>query len=250
MKNLIRICSPALMLVALGMPAFAQEKTGIDVQFRARFGYGIEVKDNLSHRVIGLGLELGYTTTIGRFAGEVGFQYKPGDQYSYDWRSVTEEQLAGQSPDATIYNGGDRRRTHLQGTTFRVSYEYDLQNNCVVRGGVQLFGTVFRQEVIGSVEYYPKGQTVATANLRRDTYAGPFRQSTSASPSPFVGIGYRFGASTIEFNVIGLSYTAIDYVHVASLDHPAGYGNNNEKDFCVETKRMIPHIEIAYAFRF
>jgi len=248
MKNLMRTCSPALLAIALGVPALAQDqdRAGIDVQFRARFGYGLQAKDNLSHRAIGLGLELGYTTPFGRFAGEVGFQYKPGDQYSYDWETLLEKQL----PDANAYAGGDRRRTHLQGTTFRVSYEYDLQNNCMVRGGVQLFGTVFRQEVIGSVQYWPKGQSVAGSNLRRDTYAGPFRQSTSASPSPFLGVGYRFGSSAIELNVIGLGYTAIDYVHVASLDHPAGYGDNNDKDYRVENKRMVPHIEIAYAFRF
>jgi len=230
------------LAIALGVPAFAQDNGGIDVQFRARLGYGMETKDNLSHRVIGLGLELGYTTSFGRFAGEVGFQYKPGDQYSYDWESLLEKQLKGADD---IYAGGDRRRTHLQGTTFRLSYEYDLQNNCMVRGGVQLFGTVFRQEVIGTVQYYNSSD-----RLVRDTYAGPFRQSTSASPSPFVGVGYRFGSSAIEFNVIGLSYTAIDYVHVANVNNPAGYGDNNDKDYLVENKRMVPHLEIAYAFRF
>jgi len=248
MKKLIRTCSPALLAIALGMPAFAQDqdKAGIDVQFRARFGYGMEAKDNLSHRAIGLGLELGYTTPFGRFAGEVGFQYKPGDQYKYDWETMLESQV----PEGTyINNGGDRRRTHLQGTTFRISYEYGL-GDCLVRGGVQLFGTVFRQEVIGAVEYIAPGRPLATANLIRDTYAGPFRQSTSASPSPFVGIGYRFGSSAIELNVIGLGYTAIDYVHVANVNNPSGYGDRNDKDYCVETKRTIPHIEIAYAFRF
>jgi len=249
MKNLMRTCSPALLAIALGVPAFTQDqdRAGIDVQFKARFGYGLQGKDNLSHRAIGLGLELGYTTPFGRFAGELGFQYKPGDQYKYDWESLLESQV----PNDTYINvGGDRRRTHLQGTTFRVSYEYDLQNNCMVRGGVQLFGTVFRQEVIGSVEYIAPGRPLTAANLIRDTYAGPFRQSTSASPSPFLGVGYRFGSSAIELNVIGLGYTAIDYVHVANVNNPAGYGDNNDKDYRVETKRMVPHIEIAYAFRF
>jgi len=249
MKNLIRTCSPALLAIALGMPAFAQDqdKTGINVQFRARFGYGLEAKDNLPHRAIGLGLELGYTTPFGRFAGEVGFQYKPGDQYQYDWESLLESQV----PDGTYINYAlDRRRTHLQGTTFRLSYEYELQNNCMIRGGVQLFGTVFRQEFIGVAEYIAPDKQIATANLIRDTYAGPVRQSTSASPSPFVGVGYRFGSSSIELNVIGLSYTAIDYVHVANVNNPVGYGDRNDKDYCVETKRTIPHIEIAYAFRF
>ena len=245
MKNLMKTCSPALLAVALGMPAYAQDDAGIDVQFRVRFGYGLGVKDNLSRRAIGLGLELGYTTPFGRFAGEVGFQYKPGDQYKYDWQPLLEEQV----PGAFIYGGGDRRRNELQGTAIRLSYEYDLQNSCVVRGGVQLFGTVFRQEAIGYVAYAPPDRP-GSERPTGDTYAGPFRQSTSASPSPFVGIAYRFGASTIGLNVVGLSYTAIDYVHVAKASNSPGDDTRSEDDYCTSTKRMVPHIEIAYAFRF
>lgn len=251
MKNLIKTYSRVLLAVAIGAPVFAQEKTGLDVQFRARVGYGLESKDNLTRRTIGLGLELGYTTAIGRFAGEVGFQYKPGDQYAYDALSLMESQWTeGWPNEPYAYNAGDVRRTHLQGATFRATYEYALQNNLIARGGVQLFGARFRQEVVGMVQYILLGYALNTANLTTDAYAGAHTKGGEIAISPFIGFGYRFGAGTFELNVIGLSYKAIDYVHVAGTGTTIGSGYNNSKDRIEETSRMVPHVEIAYAFRF
>jgi len=249
MKNLIRTCSPALMAIVLGMPAFAQEQTGVDLQFRARTGYGLDSKDNLTHRTIGLGLELGYTTSIGRFAGEVGFQYKPGDQYAYDWRSAPK--LEGIELQPALC--GDNRQTSLQGLTFRATYEYDLSGGSMIRGGIQVGGAKFRQDVRANVAY--KNPSVyGTANIT-DAYAGNFTQSEVAL-SPFIGFGYRMGRnSAFEVNLLGLSYKAIDYVHVAGTGNTANGGTNNpgfnnSKDYFEKNSRMVPHIEIAYVFRF
>jgi len=249
MKNLISICSPALMLVALGMPAFAQEQSGIDLQFRARTGYGMDSKDNLTHRTIGMGLELGYTTSIGRFAAELGFQYKPGDQYVHDWSSAPKLDGIELRPELS----GDNRQTSLQGLTFRATYEYNLGNASIIRGGVQVGGAKFRQDVRANVGYR-NPSVYGTANIT-DAYAGNFTQSELA-PSPFIGFGYRIGRnSAFEVNLLGLSYKAIDYVHVAGTGTTANGGTNNpgfnnSLDYFEENSRMIPHIEIAYVFRF
>jgi hypothetical protein len=231
------------------MPALAQEKTGVDLQFRARTGYGLGSKDNLTHRTIGLGLELGYTTSIGRFAAEAGFQYKPGDQYAYDWRSAPK--LGDIELQANL--SGDNRQTSLQGLTFRAAYEYDFSGGLMIRGGVQVGGAKFRQDVRANVAY-TNPSVYGTANIT-DAYAGNFTQSELA-PSPFIGLGYRLGRnSAFEINMLGLSYKAIDYVHVAGTGTTANGGvnnpgYNNSKDYFEENSRMIPHIEIAYVFRF
>jgi hypothetical protein len=230
------------------MPAFAQDGNGIDLQFRARTGYGMDSKDNLTHRTIGLGLELGYTLPFGRLAGEVGFQYKPGDQYAYDWSSAPKLDGIVLQPNLC----GDNRQNSLQGLTFRVAYEYGL-SGLIVRGGVQIGGAKFRQDVRANVAYR-NPDVYGTANIT-DAYAGNFTQSDLA-PSPFIGIGYRLGQnSAVEINVLGLSYKAIDYVHVAGTGTTANGGTNNpgynnSKDYFEENSRMIPHVEIAYVFRF
>ena len=259
MRNFIKKCSPALLAVVLGMPLVAQDNTGLDVQFRARFGYGLEAKDNLTNRVIGMGLELGYTTSVGRFAAELGYQYKPGNQYSYDIYSAPMEPGTVLYYWATGGAGGDRRRTQLQGATLRLTYEYEFSNNYLVRCGIQALGTKFRQEVIGTITYVDPdivGSLTSANQIVTDSYAGPFEKTGGASISPFIGVGYRFGSSTFELNLLGLSYTAIDYVHVAGTGRPynppTSYnpGFNNSKDYFKESNRMVPHLEISYAFRF
>jgi hypothetical protein len=249
MKNLMRTCSPALLAIALGVPAFAQDNAGIDLQFRARAGYGMGSKDNLTHRTIGMGLELGYATPFGRFAGEVGFQYKPGDQYTHNWSYAPKLDGIELLPNLS----GDNRQTSLQGLTFRAAYEYDLSNSLMVRGGIQVGGAKFRQDVRANVAY--RNPSVYGTDIITDAYAGNFTQSELA-PSPFIGLGYRLGQnSAVEINVLCLSYKAIDYVHVAGTGTTANGGTNNpgynnSKDRFEENSRMIPHVELAYVFRF
>jgi hypothetical protein len=236
------------MAAMLGMPALAQEKTGVDVQFRARVGFGMETKDNLTNRAIGLGLELGYTTTFGRFAAELGFQYKPGNQYEYDYMSAP---IDPDNPDIEIepLYSGDLRQATLQGLTLRATYEYEFSNGWLARAGVQLGGAKFRQDVRANVCYYHPAFDWEDIT---DAYAGNFEES-GINPSPFVGIGKRFGISSVELNVLFLSYKATDYVHVAGTGEPNNrynYGYNNSKDYFETSSRMIPHVELAYTFRF
>ncbi|MCL1907897.1 MAG: hypothetical protein FWG12_00840 [Holophagaceae bacterium] len=250
MKSFMRTYSLAMLAVTLGAPAFAQD-TGFDVQFKGRFGYGIEAKDNLTHRLIGMGIEVGYTASVGRFGAELGFQYKPGDRYGYDWRS------APSAPGTEFnVNSGDVRRNQLKGATVRFSYEYDLGNDWTLRGGVQMFGAEFREEVMGAVRYNdPTGETTQTVT---DVYSGVHTESDIAI-SPYVGFGRKLGPNSgLEFNIIAHSYKPMEYVHTS------GYGSiwsggggtnnpgfNNDRDY-IDSKgnSMVPHIEIAYVFRF
>jgi hypothetical protein len=63
-------------------------------------------------------------------------------------------------------------------------------------------------------------------------------------------------ASSVEVNLIALSYTAIAYQHVGGTvltpsPIPTGYSYAHAgADTLVENKRVNPHLEVAYAFRF
>jgi len=269
MKNLMRTCSTALLAVAFGAPsAFAQEREGFDVQFKARAGYGLKAADNLTRRAIGFGLELGYNTSIGRFGAEVGYQYKPGDRYLYDVSKAPMIPGTVFVPGLTLQQAsnsaasGDVRRQDFSGMMFRLSYECDLNDAALLRAGVQLFGARYRQEVQGAIIYRnpedpTKDDATYTGRYVTDVYAGRHEVS-SLSPSPFVGLGFKVGSNvTFEANLIGLSYTTIDYVHVAGtgsvragLETVHSPGNNISRDYTVEKSTMVPHIEFAIAFRF
>ena len=285
MKNLIRTCSTAMLVAAFGAPsAFAQERTGLDYQFKARTGYGLKAADNLTRRVIGFGLELGYNTSIGRFGAELGYQYKPGDRYLYDVVGKTPTVngvvvipgfISGTYQGTAIANGavsGDFRTQRFDGALLRLSYERNINESMSLRAGVQLFGARFRQEVMGNAVYRdpenpdrvsdlsdPLWRVVTGGSYIIDAYGGNVSTSDIA-PSPFVGLGFRVNSNvTVEANLVGLSYKVIDYVHVAgtgrvrgtaALDAVHNPGNNVSQDKTEEKSTMVPHIEFAIAFRF
>ena len=259
MKSFVRTYSFAMLAVIIGVPVFAQEKTGIDVSFKGRFGYGLVSKDNLTRRTIGMGIDVGYATSLGRFAAEVGFQYKAGDRYFYDVTKapmVDGTVLAPVStpPGVRDIQSGDVRRQSFEGVTFRLSYEYDLGNGWAARGGVQLFGAKYTQQVVGSIRYRdPAG----SAEFVTDSYGESF-QENDAALSPFIGIARKIGQNTgIEFHVIALSYKTADYIHTAGTGaiYPGGAstnnpGFNNTQDRIGTSTSMVPHLEITYVFRF
>jgi len=284
MKNLIRTCSTALLAVAFGAPsAFAQEREGFDVQYKARTGLALKSVQELTRRVIGFGIDVGYNTSLGRFSAELGYQYKPGDRYIYDVHKAPTVPGTVLMSTAFPYYGtgttawpngvgsaningfvtnGDFRRSSLQGAALRISYEYDLNELWIARGGVQLFGARFHQEVIGSVVYRDPANETRSENPYNgryviDSYAGRHEDSDMAL-SPYIGVGRRLGSNiTFEFNLIGISYKAIDYVHVAGTGSVTTSGTDNgspgvrnQLDRIEEKKTMVPHIELAVAFRF
>jgi len=291
MKNLIKTCSRALMAVALGIPGFANE-TGFDISFKARGGYGLKSADNLTHRVIGMGLEMGYTTSVGRFAAELGFQYKPGDRWLYDISKApmepgtvyVAELVPGVTPNyptngnlgggysVTTYGAvsADIRSNRVQGAMLRLSYEYPLDDLMSLRGGVQLFGSRYSQEVLANAIYqdpeghrFPNGLAVHIV----DVYGGKY-EVNDAAPSPYIGIKYKIATNiALEVNLFGMGYKAVEYVHVLGTgsrrpdpydptnpdefnDYEHNPWNNVSKDSVKEKSTMVPHIEIGFAFRF
>jgi hypothetical protein len=188
---------------------------------------------------MGFGLDLGYDPGFGRFGLEVGFQYKPGDQYASDV-STFPVMAEANAPLQAV--SGDIRRNSLEGVAVRLSFEKPIPTTqWSWRAGLQLGGAKFRHEYIGDIS---DGATY------EDTYNGAITKSVIAV-SPFIGTSYRFDeTSAVEFNIVGVSYTAINYVHVAGQGQD-GFGHQiNTADYITEKKRMIPHIEVGYSFRF
>jgi len=238
MKKLFKRCSPALLAVVFGTPVLANEN-GFDLSFKARAGYGLKSTDNLTHRLIGMGLEMGYTTSVGRFAAELGFQYKPGDRWLYDISKApmepgtvyVSELVPGVTPlypsngslgggqSVTTYGAvsADIRRNSVQGAMLRLSYEYALDDSMALIGGVQLFGSRYSQEVLANAIYEDPAGNVFNNGLAVhiiDVYGGRY-EVNDAAPSPYIGIKYKIATNiALEVNLFGLGYKAVEYVHV------------------------------------
>ncbi len=256
MRNLMHKLSRLAAVAVLGSAVATAGDTGFDPQFKVRFGYGLGTKDQLANRNLGFGLDLGFVTGLGRFGAEIGYQYKPGDQFSYNL-------LAGNptAPGNTVVilpaqttppvYTGDLRRNQLDGVTVRLSYEKSLNPDWAIRGGVQLGGAKFRHEYIGNIQgTVAIGAAAAVPFL--DAYSGTPTKSTIAV-SPFFGFSYKLGeSSALEMQVLALRYQSISYRHVAgtAAGTIAVQNSRNGLDFFVENNRMVPHIEIGYAFRF
>ena len=222
--------------------ASAQSTKGFDAQFKLRTGYELGTnQDGLKSRTLGFGLDFGYDPGFGRFGAEIGFQYKPGDQYRSD--VSTFPVVAGMPAPDPAYSG-DLRRNSLEGLTLRLSFEKTIAATpWAWRAGIQVGGAKFRQEYLGDIA----DTGYATYE---DTYNGAITKSDTAI-SPFVGVSYRFDeASSVELNLVGVAYKAINYVHVAGQGVDASGHSITTLDYITETSRMRPHIEIGYAFRF
>jgi hypothetical protein len=221
--------------------AFAQGNPGLDVQFKLRTGLALGTNDDhVKARTLGFGLQLGYEGDFGRIGAELGLQYKPGDQYRSD---VSTFPVAPGMPKPDNASSGDIRRNSVEGVTLRLAYENTLSGAWGWRAGVQLGGAKYRHEYLGDI-------ADAGFATYEDVYAGAITKSVLAV-SPFVGVSYRFDkTSAMEFNLVGVSYTAINYVHVAGQGQDAHGYQITKLDYTTENKRIVPHIEIGYSFRF
>lgn len=246
MKNPLQQLGRFAAIVALGSSLAMAAETGFDTQLKLRFGYALQDKkeEPLTRRNIGFGIDLGYTTTFGRFGLELGYQYKPGDQYQYDVVGGT--LLA---TDATVVlnpaTSSDLRRNSMQGLTVRASYEYALNDAWALRGGIQVGGAKFKHEFVGQVAGTRNGVAYT------DAYQGTPSHSTSTgdSLSPFLGVSYRLSdASSIELQVISLKYDAVRYVHVAGT--ATGAADRTDVGGLLINSRRSTHLEVGYAFRF
>ena len=232
-----RGCAAVGALLLAGATAAAQDP-GFDAAFKLRAGYGLATNDDrLDRRTLGIGFEAGYGTLKSRFGVELGYQYKPGNQF------LTDPAALAVAPGSTIdpTQSVDSKKNQLGGLMGRFSYERQIGASAFHwRLGVQVGGAKFRQEYIGDVT---DGATY------EDTYNGIATKTTLAI-SPLAGLRWDIDPEEgLELNVMSLGYTSANYVHVAGAV-PNSFGGNTPLDVIDNHRRSLPHIELCYVLRF
>ncbi len=233
----------AALLVLASSLLVAQDK-GVGFDFKFRIANGLNTDDHLQASAFGFGLNLRYGFDWGTLNGELGYYYKPGRQF----RAAYDAPAAGMpaaDPDFSV----DSRKNSLNQVNARFSYERHFQADWSWQAGLQVGSARFRHEYIGDVS----DTGYATYE---DTYNGTPTKSV-LSVSPFVGVSYRINPdSAFEFNLISLSYTAINFRHAPGSAIVAGDPNVPGShlvyagDRLDEQKRNALHFEIGYTFRF
>ncbi|MDR0499488.1 MAG: hypothetical protein LBH03_07155 [Holophagales bacterium] len=244
------------LLALLGFPIqIGAQETGFFSAVKVRGGVQIAAKeDNLSSVMMGFGLEGGYAFRFGRLSGEAGFSYKPGNQYLHD---LSKMPIDGNWIIDDVW-AVDSRKNQLDGLFFRAAYEKPFQN-IGLRIGVQIGGSNFRQEYIADIWGWRSSEDKVTDEEGKphkagnrgfeDTYNG-IHNKNGLSISLFAGISISSENYFWEIQLLGLSYTAADYVHRAGTV-PGGYGKGHTLfDDTLKLNRFSPHIEFALGFRF
>ena len=190
----------------------------------------------------------------------MGYYYKTGDQYFQGPAGAVPEGLT--ALDTAHF--GDSRRNSLDGMALRLSYQQALNESWDWQAGLMLGGTRFKHEYVGQAQSLGWASAAGDPASWLDTWNGTPTKGGIAL-SPYAGVTWKMGAvSSIEFNVMLLSYTALDYVHYvgtgvyAVSDVPGsdtGVGrispnNGFPGDQLKSTRRMIPHLELGYVFHF
>lgn len=223
------LCAAAL---TFALPARAEDPE-IDVNLKMRAGVQMEtIKDNLGVGLLGFGFEVGWNADArNRWTAEAGYLYKPGSQYLLD--PTAQPVVAGKEVKADV--SVDSRKNSVQGITLRLGYERAFEG-WSFKAGLMLSKLQFRQEYLGDV--------ADDAFSYEDTYNGVLQKS-EFQVSPFAGVKIpTFTGQSLEVTVLALGYTAADYVHVA------GAPVMNSLDHVTTTKRVLPHLEVAYGFQF
>jgi len=248
--RLARWCWAASVLSALGLQA--QDADVMNIAIKLRTGYTTQSKDNLSNNFLGFGFEYRYALSRGTIGAELGYFYKDGDPYLSPIGSAP----AGMNPvDAT--RSGDSRRNQVEGFSMRLTYQDALSEDWSWQGGLMLGGTKFRHQYVGDVRSTGWGPSGSAQTTWRDTYQGTPEEG-GFKVSPFAGVSWNMDKSnSLEFNLLLLNYTAIEYVHQPGTGdyHMSALGNlttNNQfpQDSRTTHSRFVPHLEFAYAFHF
>lgn len=214
------------------------EESGFSSALKLRAGFGLSApEDNTNRSLLGLGFEFGYGFAWGRLSAELGYQYKPGNQYMTDVSTMPTAPGMTVDPSQSV----DSRKNQLSGVMGRFSYERHMAEHPFSwRLGVQVGGTKFRQEYIGDV---------TNGTTYEDTYNGTVSQNSTAL-SPFVGMSWDIDRDQkLELNLLALNYTSANYVHVAGTV-PNGSGGHTAWDYVATQKRTVPHLELCYVLRF
>jgi len=240
-----RLFRAGAALALLGTFASAQEQPdGFFAGLKIRSGaQAASREDGLMPVYFGFGLECGYQFSFGRLSAEAGFAYKAGRHYLVDLTQMenVSEQTGHYDPIDMDW-AVDSRKNQLDGITLRFSYERPLKS-FLIRGGIQLSNFKFRQEYLADVS--------SLEGWFGDQYNG-VTDKGSLSFSPYVGVSFPFLTNHfVEFNIVGLNYKAINYVHVAGSVLDWGSQNSQTKlDRIEESSRFMPHLELTVGFRF
>lgn len=240
---------PLALAMILAAPTLVAQGTGLDAALKFRTGLAIgDNDDHLTQRTLGIGVETGYKMgDLGRVSLELGWFYKPGDQYLVDLSKT--QVVAGRNP-INLANSVDSRKTDIQGFVVRLAYGKSF-GDLGLHGGLQVGKLKFRQEFVGNTR---DNTPTSSALTYADSYWGE-RYASPMSVSPYVGVTYKLNSfSEVELNVLALRYKAVDYVHIAGQNPKVSggpaVGINNPLDTTVENSRMKPHVEFGYTIRF
>jgi len=258
--HLLSRSARSLLLASLTLGGLQAQETGFYKDIKVRLGYGLATKDDLAAASTGFGLNLGYATPTGRWALELGYYHKGGDNYMVGPAGTLPQGLTALDPDRF----GDSRRNSLDGMSVRLSYQQALSGSWDWQAGIMLGGTRFKHEYVGQAQSLGWAEGAEDPGSWLDTWNGtPVKGGLSVSP--YAGVTWKMGeVSSIEFNVMLLSYTALEYTHhigsgeyalstVPDTDPLAGRISPNNafpSDTLASNRRMVPHFEVAYVFHF
>lgn len=238
--NLIRSLGGGILALGFLVPSTAHaQESPWHTALKVRGGYNVvSAKDGMTGALLGFGFEVNRTQDWGILSAELGYFYKPGNQYLVD--------PSAHVADATVtidpVNQADSRKNQVSGVTLRLAYEKPFED-FGLRFGVQLGSSQYRHEYVADVFGQRGGVDF------EDTYNGVITKGTTAI-SPFVGVSFPIGKEQrLEVQVLALGYTAQNYVHVAGTVANTD-GGHTSLDSVESTKRVVPHLEITYALRF
>jgi len=184
----------------------------------------------------------------------VGYMYKTGDDY---FTAPDDSKLpAGQLP-MNAAKSIETKRNQLAGLTLRASYSQAIGSAWRWQAGLQ-FGGSFKHQYVGDAQSTP-WDVASGSKAWRDFYLGT-PQKAKYVPSPYAGVIWKADKdSSVEFNIVLLSYQAMEYRHyvgTASAYDTGAPGRRSAQDatFPLDAlatrNRVVPHAEVAYAFHF
>lgn len=245
MKPRIGSALLGLAVLILGSPRLSAEESGTSCALKLRGLVSSTSSDQgMSNNVIGnnlalgtgFGIELGYGVGPGKITAELGYSVQAGDAYL---ASTGGMRTNGANVVIDTTTSIDSRKNKLEGMTLRLGWEAPWTQSFSWRAGLQFGGNKFTHQVLGNT-YGTVGTAPAVKFADAYTYTGSESKST---PSPYVGVTYKFDdSSSLEFGVLLLNYTSINYQHVANT--------KNQFDTAPTSSRSVPNLEVAYVFRF
>jgi len=246
-------CGLVLSLVGLFSPLQAQD-VGFSKEFKLRLGYTPSPKDHLRGAYTGYGLNLGYGVGVGRLGLEFGYFYQTGDNY---FGLPDDSRLPAGALAMNPTKSMEDKRNQLSGFTVRASFSRKLAETWRWQAGLQ-FGGGFKHQYVGDAQSQAWGTPSGDAAWR-DFYIGAPSEG-GLNPSPYGGFSWKVDKdSSLEFNVVLVNYTALEYHHFAATGTAYQTGDPGRRstaattfplDELEKTRRLVPHVEVAYVFHF